>query len=327
MPLPISVGALTPSAILAQSPRLHYFIDWPRTSRRYPWSAAFLGANEMDMIAALAAKKLGKFLAKDFREIFGSSQNDEAERLGALARTTIECIARSDALYHTYEHTMLVSMVGRDILRGRTIAHTVQPEDYIHLIVACLLHDIGFVRGVLSGDTKTEFVIDKDGRTVTLPRGASDASLAAYHVDRSKLFVYERLGKSTTIDPARVAAAIELTRFPPSSNSDSDQTGLEPRLVQAADLIGQLGDPLYPRKANALFYEFEELGANRQLGYSSPADLIEKYPAFFWNSVAMHLGEATTYLNLTASGRQWIANLHHHVMCAEHAFRFMGPQR
>ena len=89
---------------------------------------------------------------------------------------------------------MLVSMVGRDILRGRTLAHTIQPEDYVHLIVACLLHDIGFVRGVLSGDTKTEFVIDKSGKTVTLPRGASDASLAAYHVDRSKLFVYERLG-------------------------------------------------------------------------------------------------------------------------------------
>ena len=174
---------------------------------------------------------------------FWLDSNDEAERLGALARTTIECIARSDALYHTYEHTMLVSMVGRDILRGRTLAHTVQPEDYIHLIVACLLHDIGFVRGVLSGDTKTEFVIDKNGRTVTLPRGASDASLAAHHVDRSKLFVFERLGKSTTIDAARVAAAIELTRFPPSPTSNSDQTGLEPRLVQAADLMGSLEIP------------------------------------------------------------------------------------
>ena len=210
----------------------------------------------MDTIAAVVAKKLGKFLAKDFREIFGSSQNDEAERLGALARTTIECIARSDALYHTYEHTMLVTMVGRDILRGRTLAHRIQPQDYAHLIVACLLHDIGFVRGVLSGDTKTEFVIDKNGRTITLPRGASDASLAPYHVDRSKLFVYERLGDSPTIDAARVTASIELTRFPPSPNSELDQTGLEPRLVQAADLIGQLGDPLYPRKANALFYEF-----------------------------------------------------------------------
>src|ERR1700721_3416168 len=169
----------------------------------------------MDMIAAVAAKKLGKFLANDFREIFGSSQGDESERLGVLARTTIECIARSDALYHNYEHTMLVSMVGRDILRGRTLAHTIQPEDYVHLIVACLLHDIGFVRGVLSGDTKTEFVIDKSERTVTRPREASDASLAAYHVDRSKLFVYERLGKSTTIAPPRLAAPIKPPRFPP----------------------------------------------------------------------------------------------------------------
>ena len=172
----------------------------------------------MDMIAAVAAKKLGKYLAKDFRELFGSSQNDEAERLGALARTTIECIARSDALYHTYEHTMLVSMVGRDILRGRTLAHTVQPEDYVHLIVACLLHDIGFVRGILSGDTKSEFVIDKNGRTVTLPRGASDASLAAYHVDRSKLFVYERLGKSTTIDPAPRRGRDRTHAFPAESD-------------------------------------------------------------------------------------------------------------
>ena len=76
----------------------------------------------MDTIAAVAAKKLSKLLAKDFREIFGSAQSDEAERLGALARTTIECIARSDALYHTFEHTMLVTIVGRDILRGRTLS-------------------------------------------------------------------------------------------------------------------------------------------------------------------------------------------------------------
>jgi len=98
-------------------------------------------------------------------------------------------------------------------------------------------------------------------------------------------------------------------------------------LVQAADLIGQLGDPTYPRKANALFYEFEEIGMNRQLGYSSPADLIDKYPAFFWNCVSMHIGDGLKLLNLTVSGRQWIANLHHHVLCAENSSRMMGPQR
>ena len=96
--------------------------------------------------------------------------------------------------------------------------------------------------------------------------------------------------------------------------------------MQAADLIGQLGDPLYPKKANALYYEFEEVGSNRQLGYSSPADLIDKYPGFFWDRVSTHIGEGTKYLNRTAAGRQWIANLHSHVLCAEHANRLMGPQ-
>ena len=91
-------------------------------------------------------------------------------------------------------------------------------------------------------------MIDRSGKTVKLPRGASDASLAAYHVDRSKLFVYERLGNSPFVDAARVADAIELTRFPPRPNSETDKASLEPKLVQAADLIGQLGDPLYPKE-------------------------------------------------------------------------------
>ena len=116
------------------------------------------------------------------------------------------------------------------------------------------------------------------------------------------------------------------TRFPPSPESKTEDGDILPRLVQAADLIGQLGDPMYARKVNALFYEFEEVGMNKQLGYSSPADLVDKYPEFFWNCVSMHLDEGTKYLNLTVSGRQWIANLHHHVLCAENAQRLMGPQ-
>jgi hypothetical protein len=277
------------------------------------------------MIASVAAKKLGKFLTHDFKDIFGETQTEEAERLGALARSAIECIARSDALYHNFEHTMLVTIVGRDILRGRTLSHRIEPADYTHLICACLLHDIGFVRGVLSGDTKDEFVVDERGKTVRVPRGSSDAALAPYHVDRSKLFVYERLGNSRTIDAARVAEAIELTRFPPILEG-RENAGLEARLVLASDLIGQLGDPLYPKKANALYCEFEELGTNRQFGYESPADLVDKYPAFYSRLVAEHIHDGEKYLALTASGRQWIANLHNHVFCAENGKWLMGPQ-
>jgi hypothetical protein len=279
----------------------------------------------MKTITAIAAIKLGNFLTKDFRRIFGSAHNDDAERLGSAARVTIECLARSDALYHNYEHTLQVTMVGRDILQGMIVSRRIEPADYSHLIVACLLHDIGYVRGVLSGDTETEFVIDASGKKIALPRGASDAALTPYHVDRSKIFALERLEKVPNIDAARVAEAIEMTRFPVPQDRQR-ASGLEPILVQAADFIGQLGDPLYSRKANALYCEFEEIGMNRQLGYSSPADIIEKYPAFFWNSVSAHLDDGIKYLNMTTSGRQWIANLHHHILCAERAQRLMGPQ-
>ena len=99
----------------------------------------------------------------------------------------------------------------------------------------------------------------------------------------------------------------------------SARIGPDPRL--------RLGDPLYSKKANALFYEFEENGFNRQLGYASPADLVERYPEFYWHSVAPHIQHGIAYLNVTASGRQWIANLHSHIFCAEHSFALMGPQR
>src|ERR1700686_3222681 len=202
-------------------------------------------------ITAIAANKLGKFIAKDFRRVFGPAHDDMAERLGSFARSTIECLARSDALYHNYEHTLQVTLVGRDILEGMSLSQRIEPTDYSHLIIACLLHDIGYVRGVLSGDTETEFVVDESGKKITLPRGASDAALAPYHVDRSKMFAFERL-RNSPIDASRIAAAIEMTRFPARTDCASVNGSMEPKLVQAADLIGQLGDPMYSRKANAL---------------------------------------------------------------------------
>ena len=89
----------------------------------------------------------------------------------------------------------------------------------------------------------------------------------------------DRFAKIKSLDATRIANAIEFTRFPsaPASRSDSE----EGMLVRAADLIGQLGDPHYLRKANALYYEFEEVGMNKQLGYTSPADLTDLYPKFY----------------------------------------------
>jgi hypothetical protein len=108
---------------------------------------------------------------------------------------------------------------------------------------------------------------------------------------------------------------------------DGDGYNEEGLLVRAADLIGQLGDPHYLRKANALYYEFEEVGMNKQLGYTSPADLTTLYPQFYWNSVSSHIQTAIRYLNVTSSGRQWIANLDSNVFRAERELNLSGPQR
>jgi hypothetical protein len=221
---------------------------------------------------------------------------------------------------------MLVTLAGHDIMKGRALLVPTLPSDYAHLVVACLMHDIGYVRGILKGDGPDGYVTDATGRKATLPRGSSDAGLLPYHVNRSKLFVMERIAASDLLDAARIARAIEFTRFPVSAETD-DSENEDGLLLRAADLIGQLGDPHYLRKANALYYEFDEVGMNRQLGYSSPADLVDLYSQFYWNSVSPHIQPAIRYLNVTSSGRQWIANLYSNVFRSERDLHLSGPQQ
>ena len=276
-------------------------------------------------VPELAADALSNFLASSIQRRYGSSPGRLLEIVPPIARNALECIANSDALYHNVEHTMLVTLAGHDIVRGRALHTHMPPDDYAHLIIACLLHDIGYVRGVLKGDDSNGFAIDATGRKVTLPRGASDAALFSYHVDRSKLYVMERIAAMEAVDEQRIARAIEFTRFP--SNFPPEDDNEEGSLVRAADLIGQLGDPHYIRKANALFHEFEEVGLNRQLGYASPAHLVNLYPQFYWKSVYPRIQPAIRYLNVTSSGRQWIANLHANVFHAEREIALSGPQK
>ncbi|MBR0697048.1 metal-dependent phosphohydrolase [Bradyrhizobium lablabi] len=277
----------------------------------------------MMTLPELAANALEKFLAAHVDRTFGAEQARFGELLPAAARIALECIGNSDALYHNVEHTMLVTLAGHDLIRGRALHTHVTAEDYTHTIIACLTHDIGYVRGLLRGDGPDGYVIDATGKKVALPRGSSDAGLMPYHVDRSKLYVMDRLAKVLPLDRERVARNIEGTRFPANEGQEYDD---EAAIVRAADFIGQLGDPNYIRKANALYHEFEEVGINRQLGYDSPADIVDRYPQFYWNMVAPHIQSAIGYLNMTASGRQWIANLYSNVFRAEREVTLSGPQ-
>ena len=283
----------------------------------------------MITIPEVMAQALGGFLATETRGRFRASHANLADFLPYISRLTLECIGNSDALYHNIEHSTLVTLVGHDILMGRSLMRPTTPRDYSNFILACLTHDIGYVRGVVQGDGEGVYIADVTGRTVRLPIGSSDAAMAPYHVDRSKLFVIERFDTVDYLDADRIARAIEYTRFPYQTAKNDPVDDLneeEGLLLRAADLIGQLGDPNYMRKANALFYEFDEIGLNETLGYKTPADVVYKYPQFYWNNVAPQIPAAIRYLNMTSSGRQWIANLYSNVFRAERELTQSGPQ-
>ena len=260
-----------------------------------------------------------------YGQIYGVLEPAYPDIIGFVARLSLENIADSDAAYHDMNHTIMVTLVGQEILRGK---HTrdggVTPRDWLHFTISLLCHDIGYVRGVCRGDRDGHYVCNEKGDLAPISAGATDASLTPYHVTRSKLFVRERFGKVslTHIDTREIEANIEHTRFPVPEHEQHTSTADYPGLLRAADLIGQLADINYLRKTSALFAEFQETGAIEKLGYQTSDDLRAAYPAFFWQAVRPYIGDALRYLRVTQEGKQWISNLYAHVFSEEHRGEF-----
>src|SRR5712675_3195805 len=127
----------------------------------------------MITLPQLGAEALGSFLASDMKDRFGSSHARLAELIPFAARLALECIGNSDALYHNVEHTMLVTLAGHDIFKGRALLLPSTPSDYSNFIVACLTHDIGYVRGVVKGDGDDGYIVDGTGLFFSLSHGSS----------------------------------------------------------------------------------------------------------------------------------------------------------
>jgi hypothetical protein len=256
-----------------------------------------------------------------YRRVYGRLEPDYPEILGFIARLALENIANSDAPYHDVEHTIMVTLAGQEILRGKHIKEGgVKPRDWLHFIASLLCHDIGYVRGVCKGDGDGQYVTGATGELCRLPPGATDASLTPYHVNRSKLFVRERFGNIslTHIDVSTIEANIEHTRFPVPEHGDHAVASDYPGLVRAADLIGQLADIYYLRKLPALFSEFQETGMSDKLGYKNARQLRAAYPGFFKDVVTPYIGDALRYLHVTQEGQEWSARLYAHVFSEEH---------
>lgn len=260
-------------------------------------------------------------LQAGYRRNYGGLKPNYADIIGWAGNMALENIANSDALYHNVEHTIYVTLVGQEILWGKHIREGgVTCEDWLHFIISLLCHDIGYVKGVCQQDQPAERLYDTgiENTMVSLPLGSTDASLTPYHVDRGELFIQERFGSNKLIDAATIKRNIELTRFPVPADEDHQDTVNYPGLVRAADLIGQLSDPRYLQKIAALFYEFEETGVNKNLGYKNPGNLRHNYPNFYWNVVYPYIEPALNYLDLTLEGRQIVANLYANVFRVEH---------
>ena len=263
------------------------------------------------------------FLTAGYEATFGRLHPDHVDFLRMASSLALENIANGDMLYHNADHTIMVTLVGQEIIRGKHLFEgSVRPEDELNYLLALLCHDVGYVKGVCEKDDEARGVFDDGmGGSVEISYTGTCAMLTPHHVSRSKLFVRERFGQYDFIDLDVVTDCIERTRFPVPEDEDYQATADLPGLARAADLIGQLGDPEYLRKIPALFYEFEELGHNAQLGCDSPGELRHSYAQFFWGVVHKHVEDGVKLLRVTQEGKEWISRLHSHVFECEH---FLG---
>ena len=266
---------------------------------------------------------------QELREAYQQTYNLMEPQFGNIlewtGRLALESIANSDILYHNVEHTIMVTLVGQSILKGKHLRDGgVTPKDWLHVMMALLCHDIGYVKNVCKhdDDRNNRFATGIDEDLFDVPPGGTDAALTPHHVNRSKLFVRERFGGSMlvdVVDAELICTYIETTRYPvPKGDDFYKATGSYGGLVRAADFIGQLGDPSYLRKVPALFYEFEEIGSNKKIGYKSPGHMRDSFTQFYWQEVRPYIQDALNYLEVTQEGKQWIANLHSHVFHMEH---------
>ena len=261
-----------------------------------------------------------QLLSKSYESTFGNLHPEYINFLKLASSISLENIANGDMLYHNVDHTIMVTSVGQEIIRGKLLFEGgFSAQDGLNYILALLCHDVGFVKGACKkDDLKKGLFDDGEGGMVELSENGTCSLLQPYHVCRSKLFVRERFDNFEFIDLDLVTNCIERTRFPVPEKEEYQITNDLPGLARAADLIGQLGDPEYLHKIPALFYEFEELGINKMMGCSSPGELRRGYAHFFWGVVHKYVEDGVNLLQVTQEGKEWISRLHSHVFECEH---------
>ena len=273
----------------------------------------------------LINERVRKSIDSCFNIVYPEAGDSVRNTCYQLLELSMSILGSSSAAYHNLEHTALVTQCGLDIIEGIRLKNgSVNTEDLTSYIAALLFHDIGYVRGICKGDNNIKQVISTDGKTTNLDAGSTDASLTPYHVERGKIFVSEKLNNIPFIDVKKVQKFISETKFPVPEEDKSLAYPLEDyaSCVQAADLIGQMGDPKYISKLTKLFLEFQETGAIKFMNISSPVDLKHTYPQFFWSSVFNHIKDHIEILEKSPRGKKWITSLYKNVFTRQKSETF-----
>ena len=257
-------------------------------------------------------------LSLSYRKIYGDGEPEHCDTITQVARMSLARMAQSDALYHNLDHTLMVTMVGHDILRGQIIRDgKVASIDWVHFVCSLLCFATGFYRYACPGDAFDRCVIDTKGTTIAVPRGASDGWLWTYFTDRSKVYVRRHYTDHPIIDAETIVANIEYARFPPPVDRNPD-TITYPGLLRASHIIGAVADPNFLLKMPAMVQELEESGMTKLLGYSTVTEFRVHYPELFWKTLHPLILEAVDLLKFTGQGREWLANMHAHLLAEEH---------
>ena len=64
-------------------------------------------------------------LQKQYEQVYGVLEPNYPGIIGFIARLAMENIANSDAPYHDMNHTIMVTLVGQEIIRGKHISEGV----------------------------------------------------------------------------------------------------------------------------------------------------------------------------------------------------------
>ena len=256
-------------------------------------------------------------LIDDYRQAFFDGSRLNSRTITEVARMALARISMSNAPYHDLSHTMLVTLAGQDILRGRLVRDgNVSSDDWTQFVASCLCFAIGFCRDICPGDNGRRLVINENGDTDEVPRGMTDGYIWKYFTDRGKIFVRHYFHRHPVLDEEQMAANIEYSRWPPPQDRNFE-TDTFPGLLRAAHIIGAIGDPNFMLKIKPLMVELEESGTTADLGFSSVAAFIGQYPEMFWNMLHPRIADGMAMLRYTGNGRIWLANLHRHVLLEE----------